>query len=139
MASTKKVVEFNLNLNIPQVRSLEGKELMEEQEKFNKHFYNKVFVTYTTVPTVEQIFKDLEEVDEVRIATRGLQIRVEKNYNLWINGNLYGPKASSTKDEQARAEEVWTYVEKTGNWIRPTTVRFTGKQWLQNKLEQLLK
>ena len=88
---------------------------------------------------MEQVLNDLKEVEEVRIDLGSyLKIRVGQNNRIWINGNLVGYNASSTKDEQVRAEEVWTYVEKTEDWLSPTTVRDTGEQWLRNKLAQLL-
>ena len=81
----------------------------------------------------------VQEVDEVRIDLGlYLKIRVGQNNRIWINGNLVGYNASSTKDEKVRPEEVWTYVEKTEDWLSPTTVRDTGETWLRNKLAQLL-
>ena len=141
--NVKEVKEFNLNYNLPQVRLLEGDELFAEHDKFQQHFIRKTNITYNSQnkPTVEQVLKDLQEVDEVRIDL-GLyfKIRVGQNNRIWINGNLVGYNASSTKDEPVRAEEVWTYVEKGGieDWIAPTTVRDTGETWLRNKLAQLL-
>lgn len=139
--NVKEVKEFNLDYNLPQVRLLEGDELFAEHDKLQQHFKQKTNITYNShnKPTVEQVLKDLQEVDEVRIDL-GLyfKIRVGKNNRIWINGNLVGYNANSTKDEQVRADEVWTYVEKTNDWLSPTTVRDTGETWLRNKLAQLL-
>ena len=137
----KNVKEFNLGFNLPQVRSLEGDELLTEQEKLTLHFAKRSRIVYNSLnkPTVEQVLKDLKEVDEVYINLGDyVQIRVGHNNRLWINGTLIGVNATSTTEEKARPEEVWTYVDKTEDWIAPTTVRFTGEQWLRNKLEQLL-
>lgn len=139
--NVKNVKEFDLEYNLPQVRLLDGDELFEEQDKLHLHFANKTRITYNSLnkPTVEQVLKDLEEVDEVLIRLGDyLKIRVGKNNRLWINGTLVGYNASSTKDERVRPEEVWTYVDKTDDWIAPTTVRDTGKTWLTRKLEVLL-
>lgn len=141
--NVKEVKEFNLNYNLPQVRLLEGDELFAEHDKFQQHFIRKTNITYNSQnkPTVEQVINDLKEVEEVRINLgEYLKIRVGQNNRIWINGNLVGYNASSTKDEPARADEVWTYVEKGGieDWIAPTTVRDTGETWLRNKLAQLL-
>ena len=137
----KTVKNFEYEINLPQVRLLEGDELFAEHDKLQQHFKQKTNITYNShnKPTVEQVLKDLQEVDEVRIDL-GLyfKIRVGKNNRIWINGNLVGYNASSTKDEQVRADEVWTYVEKTNDWLSPTTVRDTGETWLRNKLAQLL-
>lgn len=139
--NVKEVKEFNLDYNLPQVRLLEGDELFAEHDKLQQHFARKTNITYNSQnkPTVEQVLNDLKEVEEVRIDL-GLyfKIRVGQNNRIWINGNLVGYNASSTKDEKVRPEEVWTYVEKTNDWIAPTTVRDTGETWLRNKLAQLL-
>lgn len=147
MANVKNVKEFDLNYNLPQVRSLEGDELFNEHDKLHQHFSQRTRITYNSLnkPTAEQVLKDLEEVDEVLIRLGDyLVIRVGQNNRLWINGTLYGYNASSTKDELVRPEEVWTYVSednkkaKVYGWFPPTTVRDLGTQWLKNKLETLL-
>ena len=141
MANVKNVKEFDLNYNLPQVRSLEGDELLNEHDKLHQHFARKTRITYNSLnkPTAEQVIKDLEEVEEVVIRLgEYLVIRVGRNNRLWINGTLTGYNASSTKDDNVRPEEVWTYVEKTDDWIAPTTVRDLGTQWLKRKLETLL-
>ena len=137
----KKVENFDYELNIPQVRSLEGDELFEQHELLKQQFASKTRITYNrnNIPTVEKILKDLEEVEEVVVrAGEFLTIRVRRNNRIWVNGSLIGYNASSTKDDPARPEEVWTYVEKTDDWIAPTTVRDLGTQWLRRKLETLL-
>ena len=139
----KTVKNFEYEVNLPQVRLLEGDELFAEHDKFQQHFKQKTNITYNSQnkPTVEQVLNDLKEVEEVRIDLGlYLKIRVGQNNRIWINGNLIGYNASSTKDEPVRADEVWTYVEKGGieDWIAPTTVRDTGETWLRNKLAQLL-
>ena len=139
--NVKEVKEFNLGYNLPQVRSLEGDELFAEHDKLQQHFARKTNITYNSQnkPTVEQVLNDLKEVDEVRIDLGSyLKVRVGQNNRIWVNGNLVGYNAGSTKDEQVRADEVWTYVEKTNDWLSPTTVRDTGETWLRNKLTQLL-
>ena len=139
--NVKEVKEFNLDYNLPQVRLLEGDELFAEHDKLQQHFKQKTNITYNSQnkPTVEQVLNDLKEVEEVRIDLGlYLKIRVGQNNRIWINGNLVGYNASSTKDEPVRPEEVWTYVEKTNDWLSPTTVRDTGETWLRNKLAQLL-
>ena len=104
--NVKEVKEFNLDYNLPQVRSLEGDELFAEHDKLQQHFARKTNITYNSQnkPTVEQVLNDLKEVEEVRIDL-GLyfKIRVGQNNRIWINGNLVGYNASSTKDEQVRA------------------------------------
>ena len=139
--NVKEVKEFDLEYNLPQARSLEGDELLDEHDKLHQHFSSKSRITYNSLnkPTVDQVLHDLKEVDEVIIRLGDyLMIRVEHLNRLWVNGSLIGYNASSTKDEPARTDEVWTYVEKTEDWIAPTTVRDTGEQWLRRKLESLL-
>lgn len=141
--NVKEVQEFNFDLNLPQVRSLEDDELFAEQEKFKMIGLNKPLVIYgnENKPTVKQVIKDLEEVEQVFIKLgQYYAIRVLKTVNSYIiqvNGQTIKNIVRDT-DTNPNEHYAWTYVEKTGDYIAPDSVQATGVQKLEYELNKLL-
>lgn len=141
--NVKEVQEFNFDLNLPQVRSLEGDELFQEHDKFKNIVLNKPLITYTNEnkPTVKQVIKDLEEVEQVFIKLgQYYTIRVLKTVNSYIiqvNGQTIKNIVRDT-DTNPNEHYAWTYVEKTGDYIAPDSVQATGVQKLEYELNKLL-
>ena len=141
--NVKEAKEFNLDYNLPQVRSLEGDELFAEQEKFKMIGLNKPLVIYGNERklTVKQIVKDLEEAEQVFIKLgQYYVIRVVKTVNSYIiqvNGQTIKSIVRDT-DTNPNEHYAWTYVEKTGDYIAPDSVQATGVQKLEYELSKLL-
>ena len=139
----KTVKNFDYEINLPQVRSLEGDELFAEQEKFKMIGLNKPLVIYGNENklTVKQIVKDLEEVEQVFIKLgQYYVIRVVKTVNSYIiqvNGQTIKSIVRDT-DTNPNEHYAWTYVEKTGDYIAPDSVQATGVQKLEYELSKLL-
>ena len=141
--NVKEVKEFSLDYNLPQVRLLEGDELFAEHDKFRNIVLNKPLITYTNEnkPTVKQVVKDLEEVEQVLIKLgQYYTIRVVKTVNSYIiqvNGQTIKNIVRDT-DTNPNEHYAWTYVEKTGDYIAPDSVQATGVQKLEYELSKIL-
>lgn len=132
------VMEFDLGINVSQVRNLEGKELEAEQKEMFKMLANKETIYYNDwkiKPTVDQVFKDLETVDEVVVKLdRDVTLRVERNNRYWLNSTLYGVNATS-KEAGFTNDPRWLKegIEK------PVSVNYTGQQQFRKIIGFLLK
>ena len=132
------VMEFDLGMNVSQVRNLEGKELEAEQKEMFKMLANKETIYYNDwkiKPTVDQVFKDLETVDEVVVKlARDVTLRVERNNRYWLNSTLYGVNGTSkeagfTNDPRCAKEGI----------EKPVSVNYTGQQQFRKIIGFLLK
>lgn len=132
------VMEFDLGMNISQVRNLEGKELEAEQKEMFKMLANKETIYYNDwkiKPTVDQVFKDLETVDEVVVKLdRDVTLRIERNNRYWLNSTLYGVNGTS-KEAGFTNDPRW---EKEGI-EKPVSVNYTGQQQFRKIIGFLLK
>ena len=132
------VMEFDLGMNISQVRNLEGKELEAEQKEMFKMLANKETIYYNDwkiKPTVDQVFKDLETVDEVVVKLdRDVTLRVERNNRYWLNSTLYGVNGTS-KEAGFTNDPRWL---KEGI-KKPVSVNYTGQQQFRKIIGFLLK
>lgn len=132
------VMEFDLGMNVSQVRNLEGKELEAEQKEMFKMLANKETIYYNDwkiKPTVDQVFKDLETVDEVVVKLdRDVTLRIERNNRYWLNSTLYGVNATS-KEAGFTNDPRWLKegIEK------PVSVNYTGQQQFRKIIGFLLK
>lgn len=132
------VESFDLGMNISQVRNLEGKELEAEQKEMFKMLANKETIYYNdwkNKPTVDQVFKDLETVDEVVVKLdRDVTLRVERNNRYWLNSTLYGVNGTS-KEAGFTNDPRWLKegIEK------PVSVNYTGQQQFRKIIGFLLK
>ena len=132
------VMEFDLGMNVSQVRNLEGKELEAEQKEMFKMLANKETIYYNDwkiKPTVDQVFKDLETVDEVVVKLdRDVTLRVERNNRYWLNSTLYGLNGTS-KEAGFTNDPRWAKegIEK------PVSVNYTGQQQFRKIIGFLLK
>lgn len=132
------VMEFDLGINVSQVRNLEGKELEAEQKEMFKMLANKETIYYNDwkiKPTVDQVFKDLETVDEVVVKLdRDVTLRIERNNRYWLNSTLYGVNATS-KEAGFTNDPRWLKegIEK------PVSVNYTGQQQFRKIIGFLLK
>lgn len=132
------VMEFDLGMNVSQVRNLEGKELEAEQKEMFKMLANKETIYYNDwkiKPTVDQVFKDLETVDEVVVKLdRDVTLRIERNNKYWLNSTLYGVNATS-KEAGFTNDPRWLKegIEK------PVSVNYTGQQQFRKIIGFLLK
>ena len=132
------VMEFDLGMNISQVRNLEGKELEAEQKEMFKMLANKETIYYNDwkiKPTVDQVFKDLETVDEVVVKLdRDVTLRIERNNRYWLNSTLYGVNGTS-KEAGFTNDPRWLKegIEK------PVSVNYTGQQQFRKIIGFLLK
>lgn len=140
MAEMKPMVveEFDLGMNVSQVRILEGKELEAEQKEMFKMLANKETIYYNdwkNKPAVDQVFKDLETVDEVVVKLdRDVTLRVERNNRYWLNSTLYGVNGTS-KEAGFTNDPRWLKegIEK------PVSVNYTGQQQFRKIIGFLLK
>ena len=132
------VMEFDLGMNVSQVRNLEGKELEAEQKEMFKMLANKETIYYNDwkiKPTVDQVFKDLETVDEVVVKLdRDVTLRIERNNRYWLNSTLYGVTGTS-KEAGFTNDPRWLKegIEK------PVSVNYTGQQQFRKIIGFLLK
>lgn len=132
------VMEFDLGMNVSQVRNLEGKELEAEQKEMFKMLANKETIYYNDwkiKPTVDQVFKDLETVDEVVVKLdRDVTLRIERNNRYWLNSTLYGLNGTS-KEAGFTNDPRWLKegIEK------PVSVNYTGQQQFRKIIGFLLK
>lgn len=132
------VMEFDLGMNVSQVRDLEGKELEAEQKEMFKMLANKETIYYNDwkiKPTVDQVFKDLETVDEVVVKLdRDVTLRIERNNRYWLNSTLYGVNGTS-KEAGFTNDPRWLKegIEK------PVSVNYTGQQQFRKIIGFLLK
>lgn len=132
------VMEFDLGMNVSQVRNLEGKELEAEQKEMFKMLANKETIYYNDwkiKPTVDQVFKDLETVDEVVVKLdRDVTLRIERNNRYWLNSTLYGVNGTS-KEAGFTNDPRWLKegIEK------PVSVNYTGQQQFRKIIGFLLK
>lgn len=132
------VMEFDLGMNVSQVRNLEGKELEAEQKEMFKMLANKETIYYNDwkiKPTVDQVFKDLETVDEVVVKLdRDVTLRIERNNKYWLNSTLYGVNGTS-KEAGFTNDPRWLKegIEK------PVSVNYTGQQQFRKIIGFLLK
>lgn len=132
------VMEFDLGMNVSQVRNLEGKELEAEQKEMFKMLANKETIYYNDwkiKPTVDQVFKDLETVDEVVVKLdRDVTLRIERNNKYWLNSTLYGINGTS-KEAGFTNDPRWLKegIEK------PVSVNYTGQQQFRKIIGFLLK
>ena len=132
------VMEFDLGMNVSQVRNLEGKELEAEQKEMFKMLANKETIYYNDwkiKPTVDQVFKDLETVDEVVVKLdRDVTLRIERNNRYWLNSTLYGVNGTS-KEPGFTNDPRWAKegIEK------PVSVNYTGQQQFRKIIGFLLK
>lgn len=132
------VMEFDLGMNVSQVRNLEGKELEAEQKEMFKMLANKETIYYNDwkiKPTVDQVFKDLETVDEVVVKLdRDVTLRIERNNRYWLNSTLYGVTGTS-KEAGFTNDPRWLKegIEK------PVSVNYTGQQRFRKIIGFLLK
>ena len=128
-------------------KSLTGEELEMELKKYNK-MQNKIKtrICYPTIPTVEQVVKDLESVEEVLIRlddktmvkTSKLTTLTTTTYIIKLNDATIAVHGTSNKTEPTRREEVDYYDSKNDDTIPRTTVRFCGEQQFKNILSNII-
>ena len=129
MENIKNVKEFNLGLNIPQVRTLEGDELAAEQLKLQQIMAKKAGTYHNTNNATVRVnetskWKAMGEITNEY--TPGATFE-RKDYAIWVNGVL--TKISATSEKPG-------FTEKKGVKV---SVNFTGEQLVQRVVEQQLK
>lgn len=129
MENMKNVKEFNLGLNIPQVRTLEGDELAAEQLKLQQIMAKKAGTYHNGKNTTARVnetskWKAMGEITNEY--TPGATFE-RKDYAIWVNGVL--TKFSATSEEPGFTLDKGVKV----------SVNFTGEQLAQRMIEQQLK
>lgn len=128
MASVKNVKEFNLGLNIPQARTLEGDELAAEQVKLQQIMARKAAECYSTQTAgvtvhVEDKWNVAGEITNEYV--KGARFE-RRDYAIWVNGVL--TKFSADSEEAGFTEDKGVKV----------SVNFTGEQLLDKLVQQQL-
>lgn len=129
MENMKNVKEFNLGLNIPQVRTLEGDELAAEQLKLQQMMAKKAGTYHNTNNATVRVNETSKwkAMGEITNEYTPGAIFERKDYAVWINGVL--TKFSATSEEPGFTLDKGVKV----------SVNFTGEQLVQRMVEQQLK
>jgi hypothetical protein len=151
-----------MNFNFGQGKQLNETQHAEELKKYSEYLNNKTRIHYSSIPTMDQVMQDLKETGEVVFTLKdGSVVRVVKKevagmkierddeddieiiygtttWCIYVNDSRIDIHGTSMRDEELRKEETWWHDTKNDDWIRPTTVRYTGEDLFIRTLQQII-